>query len=1091
MTRPRIPMPMLVLLAVVAYATACGDGATEPPADPPRATTLTITPATVQVTALRATEQLTAEVRDQDGNAMAGATVSWASSAPAVATVDASGLVTAVGNGTTTITATSGSASGSASVTVAQAVSAVAVSPAMDTLVARGDTVRLTAEAIDANGHAVAGAEFTWASRDTAVAVVDASGRVAAVGNGTATITATSGSASGNASVTVAQEVSAVAVTPAASTVFTGDTLRLEAEAADANGHPVAEAAVDWASSDTLVVVVNDAGLVTGVGAGEAEVTATAAGVTGRAALTVVAPAPTAVGVTPDTVPLTALGQTAQLAAEVRDQIGRVMESVPVSWSSADTTVAAVDSAGLVTAIGGGATTVTATAGEVSGAAMVTVTQSAGSVVVSPAADTIAPGDTLRLAAEAFDDNGHLVEGAEFRWSSSDVSVASLVGAGLVTGVAEGTATVTATAGDASGTSDITVVASAPTAVGVTPDTVALTALGQTAQLAAEVRDQIGRVMESVPVSWSSADTTVAAVDSAGLVTAIGGGATTVAATAGEVSGAAVVAVTQSAGSVVVSPAADTIAPGDTLRLAAEAFDDNGHRVEGAEFRWSSSDVSVAWVAGAGLVTGVADGTATVTATARDASGTSDITVENPDRAALVALYHATGGPNWVNSENWLTDAPLGAWYGVRTNASGRVVVLRLWENQLTGPIPPELGKLAALEELRLSVNDLTGSIPPELGNLTRLTFLSLAGNDLTGPIPPELANLPNLEQLLLPGGVCVPADLLDWAVGLRVSAYPCESEGRLLPSALMREDGNGLSLALPSDLLEPSAVTVSDRSVVAATVAAGWLKLVPRGRGSAEVEVVPSGGGDPASARVVVRAAVGTFGIDIVMDRPAPVSYEEGLTRGADWWSAVLDGTEWPNRKPTCFNERATALADELLIHAWVDSETDFAGYALTCFRESGKQGGLDLDPGGGAVVAAPQSGNPFLVRHEIGHLLGLVLWSPESGLVTEGEDYLYFVGQRAVAAFLASGGDSGLPGVPFDGFHWAFGVRDFMGWGSDGTISAAALADAGYAVDMTKAKDWPAWSDNAQRVPEFGGDVVLDGRRVFVVPRRRSPAR
>ena len=445
-----------ILALVVMHA--CGDGATEPaPPDPPRPTTVTVSPATARLTALGATVQLSTEVRDQNGSVMAGAPIAWSSGDATVATVDGSGLVMAAGNGTATITATTGSASGSAAVTLAQTVSAVAVSPAADTLVAWGDTVRLTAEATDANGHGVAGAEFTWASDDATVATVDGSGLVTAVGNGTATITASAGGVSGSAAVTVAQEVSAVAVAPAADTLVTGDTLRLAAAATDANGHAVAGAEFDWASGDTAVAVVDAAGLVTGVGAGEAEVMATAAGVTGRAALTVVAPAPTAVAVIPDSVALTALGQTAQLTAEVRDQIGRVMEDVRVSWSSADTTVAAVDSAGLVTAIGGGVTTIMATAGEVSATAAVTVMQSAGSVTVSPRADTVALGDTLRLVAEAFDENGHALAGAEFTWSSSNRSVATVDASGLVTGLAEGMATITAMAGDASGTSEITV----------------------------------------------------------------------------------------------------------------------------------------------------------------------------------------------------------------------------------------------------------------------------------------------------------------------------------------------------------------------------------------------------------------------------------------------------------------------------------------------------------------------------------------------------------------------------------------------------------------------------------------------------------
>ncbi len=164
----------------------------------------------------------------------------------------------------------------------------VAVSPATADLSALGATVQLTAEVLDQNGEAMAGMAVNWSSGDPSVATVDASGLVTAVANGSATITATVWSASGSAAVTVTQEVVAVAVSPAADTVAAGDTLRLAAEAADANGHPVAGTELDWASGDTLVAWVDNAGVVTGIGLGEAEVTATAAGVTGRVKLTVV-----------------------------------------------------------------------------------------------------------------------------------------------------------------------------------------------------------------------------------------------------------------------------------------------------------------------------------------------------------------------------------------------------------------------------------------------------------------------------------------------------------------------------------------------------------------------------------------------------------------------------------------------------------------------------------------------------------------------------------------------------------------------------------------------------------------------------------
>ena len=72
------------------------------------------------------------------------------------------------------------------------------------------------------------------------------------------------------------------------------------------------------------------------------------------------------------------------------------------------------------------------------------------------------------------------------------------------------------------------------------------------------------------------------------------------------------------------------------------------------------------------------------------------------DRAALVALYNATGGASWRLSTNWLSDRPLNAWDGVTTNSDGRVAGLDLFNNQLTGPIPAELGDLTRLRELEL-----------------------------------------------------------------------------------------------------------------------------------------------------------------------------------------------------------------------------------------------------------------------------------------------------------------------------------------------------------------------------------------------------
>ena len=284
------------------------------------------------------------------------------------------------------------------------------VTPASAEFAALGETVQLAAEVRDQNGRAMAGAPVTWLSSDAAVATVGAAGLVTAVSNGSATITATSGSASGTATVAVAQRVGAVVVLPDGGSVIERDTVRFEAQATDANGHPMEGVGFSWTSSDKLVAVVDDTGLVTGVSAGEAEVTATADGVTGRAGLTVGAAVPTTLTVAPDSVAFAALGDTVRLVAEVRDQLGRLMEGESVTWSSSDASVATVDATGLVTATGNGAATVTARSGEAAGTVEITVEQAVADVEVSPTVATLVSlGDTVRLVAVALDAHGHPV----------------------------------------------------------------------------------------------------------------------------------------------------------------------------------------------------------------------------------------------------------------------------------------------------------------------------------------------------------------------------------------------------------------------------------------------------------------------------------------------------------------------------------------------------------------------------------------------------------------------------------------------------------------------------------------------------------
>ena len=119
------------------------------------------------------------------------------------------------------------------------------------------------------------------------------------------------------------------------------------------------------------------------------------------------------------------------------------------------------------------------------------------------------------------------------------------------------------------------------------------------------------------------------------------------------------------------------------------------------------------------------------------------------DRAALVALYNATDGPNWRNNTNWLSTKNLSTWYGV-TVSNWEVTGLNLSGNKLSGTIPAELASLSRLRDLWLQNNRLTGPLPPELGNLSHLRKLGLSDNSLTGPLPPEWSKLSNLHYLSL-----------------------------------------------------------------------------------------------------------------------------------------------------------------------------------------------------------------------------------------------------------------------------------------------------------------------------------------------------
>jgi alpha-tubulin suppressor-like RCC1 family protein len=247
-----------------------------------------------------ATYQLTATVRDAAGNQLIDQPVVWSVSDSQALAVSANGLLTARGPvGVYAVTAAVNGLSRTATVIVpAGPAASVEVTPTPATVGAAGDTIHVTATVRDALGRLLDNPSVTWTSSAPLVATVDAdsSGRagkafatVTGVGPGSVLITATSEAASASASVTVTQPVpvASVTITPAAVTVLPQQTVQLSATVRDANNRILAGRTVAWTTDNASVATVDAKGLVTGVGAGSAAVTATSGGKSDTASITV------------------------------------------------------------------------------------------------------------------------------------------------------------------------------------------------------------------------------------------------------------------------------------------------------------------------------------------------------------------------------------------------------------------------------------------------------------------------------------------------------------------------------------------------------------------------------------------------------------------------------------------------------------------------------------------------------------------------------------------------------------------------------------------------------------------------------------
>jgi trimeric autotransporter adhesin len=573
----------------------------------------------------------------------------WASSKTSVATIDATGLATAAGVGTSSITATFSGITGSTVLTVdAAALVSIAVTPASPTI-DKGQTQQFTATGtLTDNTTEDLSKTATWASAKISVATIDTTGLATGAGIGTSSITATFSGITGSTVLTVdAAALVSIAVTPADPSISAGQTQQFTATGTltDNTTEDLTSTAT-WASATTSVALISATGLATGAGTGTSKISATFAGITGSTSLTVDAATLVSIALTPGD-PSIAKGLTQQFTATgtLTDNTTEDLTN-QATWASATATVATIAPTGLATGAGVGTSKITATFDGITGNTVLTVSAAAlVSIAVTPGNPTIAKGLTEQFTATGtLTDNTTEDLTKTATWASSKSTVATIDAGGLATGAGVGTSSITAAFSGMTGSTVLTVDAAALVSIAVTPSDPSIS-LGQTQQFTA-TGTMTDNTTEDLTKSatWASATTSVATISTIGLATGAGTGTSKITATLDGITGNTVLTVNAAAlVSIAVTPANPSINKGLTHQFTATGtLTDNTTEDLTKQATWASATTSVATIDATGLATGAGVGTSSITATFSGITGSTVLTV---DAAALVSIAVTPANP--------------------------------------------------------------------------------------------------------------------------------------------------------------------------------------------------------------------------------------------------------------------------------------------------------------------------------------------------------------------------------------------------------------------------------------------------------------
>lgn len=376
-------MKRILLASVVLLAAACKKDTITGVVEAPYVNTVTVVPSANQLEVGR-TSTYSVVVKDQHDSVIVGNSPVWSSSNTAVATISATGIVTALTPGTTTIrasvTGTRGVITGTGTLFVINpAVSTVTIVATIPSVFFVGQTVQATASVKDVVNNTLTMYAVTWASSDTTVATVSSTGLITARKAGAATITASAGGKSGTLAITPSLTPVATVSLATASAALKGRTVQVVPTLKSASGASLTtdQRSLVWASMDTSVATVDANGVLRGVSVGSTTVTCIVENKVGILTVTVSQVGISSVKVSSDSVSIK-VGATKQFTAQALDAANTVLNTTELDgrsfvWSSNDNTVAAISASGLVTAVAAGSTTITVTVGGVSKTAIIVV----------------------------------------------------------------------------------------------------------------------------------------------------------------------------------------------------------------------------------------------------------------------------------------------------------------------------------------------------------------------------------------------------------------------------------------------------------------------------------------------------------------------------------------------------------------------------------------------------------------------------------------------------------------------------------------------------------------------------------------------